>query len=136
MWREVGRSAAAAGPASSQSARVAIWATAKWVVQAQVLSQQDDQCAQSRLVGEPLAQVDQGLGPWRACDEPFGRSSNRVRSTRVFKGGLTSQVWRPLHPGLLRLRGCMTCEYATSRAKADGFKAENAAFLLVQDRAE
>ena len=118
-------------------ARVVGWATAKLIVQALVLSQQDDQCAQSRLVGEPPAQVDQSLGQWRACDEPFGRSSIRVRSTRVFKGGLTSQVWRPLHPSLSRLRGCMTCEYATSRAKADGsFKAENAAFLLVQDRAE
>lgn len=68
-----------------------------------MLSQQDDQCAQSRLVGEPLAKLDQSLGQWRACDVPFGRSSIRGRSTRVFKGGLTSQVWRPLHPGLLAL---------------------------------
>jgi hypothetical protein len=45
-------------------ARIVDWATAKWIVQAQVLSQQDVQCAQSRLVKEPLAILDQGLGQW------------------------------------------------------------------------
>jgi len=108
MWREVGALGGCGWPSGSQSARVAIWAPTKRVVQARLLSQQDDQCAQSRLVSEPPAKLDQGLGQWRACDEPFGRSSNRVRSTRVFKGGLTSQVWRPLHLGLSRLLGCMT----------------------------
>ena len=43
-------------------ARVVGWATAKLVVQAQVLSQQDDEYAQSRLVSEPLAKLDQSLG--------------------------------------------------------------------------
>jgi len=40
------------------------WATAKWIAQALVLSQQGDQCAQSRLVSEPLAMLDQSLGQW------------------------------------------------------------------------
>jgi hypothetical protein len=46
------------------SARAVGWATAKLIVQALVLSQQDDQCAQSRLVSKPLAKLDQILGQW------------------------------------------------------------------------
>jgi hypothetical protein len=45
-------------------ARVVGWATAKMDRLAHVLSQQDDQYAQSRLVGEPLAKLDQSLGQW------------------------------------------------------------------------
>jgi hypothetical protein len=45
MWREVERSASAGGERVSQYTCVVGWATAKWIVQAQVLSQQDDQCA-------------------------------------------------------------------------------------------
>jgi hypothetical protein len=41
-------------PASSRIERIVDWATARWLVQAQVLSQQDDQYAQSKLVSEPL----------------------------------------------------------------------------------
>ena len=43
MWREVGLSAATAGT-GDPSTDVVGWATAKLLVQAQVLSQQDDQC--------------------------------------------------------------------------------------------
>jgi hypothetical protein len=64
MWREVRYSAAAGWSASSSIARIVDWATAKRIVQAQVPSQQDDQCAQSKLVSEPLAILDQGLGQW------------------------------------------------------------------------
>ena len=45
MWHEVERSASAGGQRVSQYAFVVGWATAKWIVQARVLSQQDDQCA-------------------------------------------------------------------------------------------
>ena len=38
------------------------WATAPWDVRAHVLSQQDDECAQSKLFGESLAKLDQGQG--------------------------------------------------------------------------
>jgi len=49
MWREVERSASAGAQRVSQDTFVVGWATATWIVQARVLSQQDDQCAQSRL---------------------------------------------------------------------------------------
>ena len=78
--------------------------------------------------------LDQGLGQWRACDEPFGRSSNRVRGTRVFKGGLDLPSMTTVASGSLSLAWLHDpcCEYATSRAGSDGsFNAENAAFLLV-----
>ena len=64
MWREVERSASVGGQRVSQYTFVVGWATAKWIVQARVLSQQDDQCAQSRLVSKPLAKLDQSLGQW------------------------------------------------------------------------
>ncbi len=98
-----------------------------------MLSQQDDPCAQSRPVSEPLAKWDQSLAQWRARDDPFGNSSSRVRSTLVFKGeldlpGMTTFASGSLSPAWLHDR----YEHATSRAEADGnLKAENAAFLLV-----
>ena len=49
-------------PANLPEAPCLWWATAQWDVQAHVLSQQDDECAQSKLFGEPLAKLDQGLG--------------------------------------------------------------------------
>jgi hypothetical protein len=85
------------------SARAVGWATAKLIVQALVLSQQDDQCAQSRLVNQPLARLDQSLGQWWACDEPFGRSNSRVRSTPVFKGELDLPGMTNLASGSLSL---------------------------------
>jgi hypothetical protein len=114
-------------PASSRIACIVAWATARWLVQAQVLSQQDNQYAQSRLGSEPLAILDQSLGQWQACDEPFGRLS-----TRVFKGGLTSQLRRPWHPNLLLARPQDRYEHAKSHAGSEGsFKAENDVFLLM-----
>jgi hypothetical protein len=64
MWRAVERSASAGGQRVSRYTFVVGWATAKWIVQARVLSQQDDQCVQSRLVSEPLAKLDQSLRQW------------------------------------------------------------------------
>ena len=63
MWLEVGHSVAAGGQRVPQDDIVVTWATAKWIVQAQLLSQQDVQCAQSRLVDKPL-ELDQGLEQW------------------------------------------------------------------------
>jgi hypothetical protein len=64
MWREVERSASAGGQQVSQYTFGIGWATAQWIVQALVLSPQGDQCAQSRLVSQPLAKLDQSLGQW------------------------------------------------------------------------
>ena len=124
MWREVGCSAACGWPASFRIARVVDWATARWLVQAQVLSQQDDQYAQSKLVSEPLEY-------WiRAWDSGKPATSHSAACTRVFKGELTSQVRRPLHPNLAA-RPQDRYEYGKSRTGSEGsFKAENEVFLL------
>jgi hypothetical protein len=50
----------AGGQRVSPHTRVVGWATAQWFVQAQALSQQEDQCAQSRLFDKPL-ELDQSL---------------------------------------------------------------------------
>ena len=50
LWREGDLSASAGGQRGSRSAVVVGWATAQWIVQARLLSQQDDQHAQSRPV--------------------------------------------------------------------------------------
>lgn len=105
-------------------------ATAKWIVQAQQLSRQDDQYGQSKLFNKPLTTGSEP-GTVVSLDESFGRSNNRVRCTRVFKGGLA-----PKHDEryirVSRLRGCIPLRARTSRTEADdGFEVENDEFLLV-----
>ena len=57
-----GHSVTAAGQRTCRKTLAFGWATAPWDVRTHVLSQQDDECAQSKLFGKPLAKLDQGLG--------------------------------------------------------------------------
>jgi len=89
--------------ASARTARVAGWVTAQWVVQAQVLPRQDDECAQSKLVDEPLAI---SISAWDSGEPATNYSAARAGDcSRV---DWKSQPWRPLHRGLSRLRSRMT----------------------------
>ena len=82
---------------------------------------------QSKLVSEPLAVLDQGLGQ---CEPET--SHRQLEQSNALKGGLTSQVRRPLHSGFSLARPHGRYEYATSRAGSEGgVKAENEVFLLV-----
>jgi len=51
-------------PGELQHARFVDWATAERIVQAQVLCGRMTNMHQSKLVREPLALLDQGLGQW------------------------------------------------------------------------
>jgi hypothetical protein len=51
-------------PDEFQHTRVVDWATAERIVQAQVLCSRMTSMHQSKLVREPLALLDQGLGQW------------------------------------------------------------------------
>jgi hypothetical protein len=51
-------------PGEFQHTRVVDWATAERIVQAQVLCSRMTSVYQSKLVREPLALLDQGLGQW------------------------------------------------------------------------
>ena len=133
MWPEVELSASAGGRRVSQYAFVVGWATAKWIVQAQVLSQQDDQRAQSRLVS---SRWKNWIRAWDSGEPATSHSAARTVECAALprsRVSWTSQVGRSLHPGISRLRGLQDRdEFATSGAGSDGsFKAENAAFLLV-----
>lgn len=60
----------------------------------------------------------------------IGSSSTRMCCTRAFKGGLTSQVRRPLHSGRSLARPYDRYEYVISRAGSGGScKAGNDVFL-------
>ena len=66
-----------------------------------------DQLAQSKLVGKPLAALDQSLGQWRACDKRPGRLSQwSPVCVRSVKGGPDIPA---IHDGcsdFARSRGC------------------------------
>jgi hypothetical protein len=51
-------------PGEFQQTPVVDWATAERIVQAQVLCSRMTSVHQSKLVSEPLALLDQGLGQW------------------------------------------------------------------------
>jgi hypothetical protein len=51
-------------PGDFQQTPVVDWATAERIVQAQVLCSRMTSVYQSKLVREPLALLDQGLGQW------------------------------------------------------------------------
>ena len=77
LWREVELSASRGGQRVTQYAFVVGWATAQWLVQAQVLSQQDDQRAQSRLVS---SRWQNWIRAWHSGEPATSHSAARTVS--------------------------------------------------------
>jgi hypothetical protein len=108
MWREVGRSAAAAG---QRVPRVHVSPVRPPPNGSFRLS-----CCRNRITsvhsrGSSVSRWRYWIRAWDSGEPATSHSAAQaveVRSTRMFKGGLTSQGGRPLHPGLARRRGCMT----------------------------
>ena len=119
MWREVERSASAGGQRVFQNALVVGWVTAKWIVQARVLSQQEDQCTQSRLVN---SRWQNWIRARDSGESATSHSAARTVGCTAFscsRVSWTSYVGRPLHPGLSLAGGaCMAA--ASTRLHALG----------------
>jgi hypothetical protein len=124
MWRDGERPASCGTPTSVRNTAVGAGPPPSRPSQTTVLTTQDDQLTQSKLIGEPLAELDQGLGPCWVCHERSGRLTRRTPAWARGQGWVK-------HPGhSRRLFLCSSFACVPVRGRSTMSRAGRAAILV------